>query len=175
MFTILAIFYSAWLLLTCLYQFQNVRMQTFLSKIDIFRLLPIWTFFAPNPGVSDYHLLYRIRYVGGRISDFKNLDVTAGKSIKNAVWNPHKRVHKSLNDFVQEIRKTINTSDIDETNQYVLKLSFGYIVILNYCTELGRRVSDAESVQFMILESFGHFELREPRLILNSDFHNILS
>ena len=169
----MTIFYILWFILTCLNQFHYSRLQKFLSKIDIFKILPIWTFFAPNPGTSDYYLLYRVRKKNGLISRFNNVSLRNRKSIINAIWNPHKRSQKALNDFVQEIRRVINTADLNETNQHLLKLSFSYVVTLHYCTELTRHITDVESVQFMIIESFGHFELKESRLILNSDFHNL--
>jgi hypothetical protein len=145
----------------------------FLVKIDPFRVLPLWTFFAPNPGVSDYHLLYRTRNGKGDISSFINIRLRNKKNFMNAIWNPPKRSQKALNDFAQEIKRQIAVHNLDDESQHLLKLSLSYIAILHYCTEINRGASDTESVQFMILESFGYFELAEPRLVLNSDFHQI--
>jgi len=173
MFYIVLSFYLLFACLTCLNQLSIPRLQRALARIDIFRLLPVWTFFAPNPGVSDYHLVYRCRDKNGNISPFKKVSLRNKKNIANAIWNPGKRSQKALNDFVQDIRRMISDNDMDETNEHLLKLSFSYIVTLHYCTELVKQTFEEASVQFMILESFGYFELRKPRLILNSEFHRI--
>ncbi len=145
-----------------------------MSKIDVFNLLPVWTFFAPNPGITDYKLLYRIRKKDGHVSKFKNINLNQRKSILNAFWNPDKRSQKALSDLVQELKQFIFNNEISDENQNLIKLTLGYITILNYCTGLEKtNDNDADSVQFMILETYGFFEKKDPVLILNSEFHKI--
>lgn len=168
---IIFILYLSWLILTCFNQFHSDRVKQRLARIDILRLLPVWTFFAPNPGVSDFNLLYRAKGKSGKISPFHNIPLNGDKNILNAVWNPRKRIQKAIGDFVQEIRRVVISEEITAENQHFLKLTFGYIVILHYCANLSKSMEDIESVQFSIIETFGHFEGREPRLVINSDFH----
>ena len=173
LYSIIFSFYLLLVVLTCLYQLDFPRLQHFLSLINVFRILPRWTFFAPNPGVSDYHLLFRTKNKSGEVSPFVSIPLRNKKSLLNAFWNPHKRAQKALNDFVQEIRRWIARENFNEETQHLIKLSFSYVVTLHYCTELIRKSGDVESVQFTILETFGYSELAEPRLILNSDFHQL--
>ena len=154
-------------------QFQNLKwFRNFVAKMDLFGLLPNWTFFAPNPGVSDYFLLYRVKFSDGKISEYKNISLR-NKRIVNAIWNPYKRRQKALNDFVQELRSYINEIHSNGRDPATIKISHGYIALLHYCSALCHSINNKDSIQFTILESFGHFETQKPKLVLNSDFHKL--
>jgi hypothetical protein len=173
MIYILATFYATWILLTCAYQFTTSKVYYRLIGIDILQLLPLWTFFAPNPGVCDYHLLMRTRRKDGSFSSFEQINLKPAKKLVTSIWNPHKRAQKSLSDYVQEIIGMINNGDVKEDNKHQLKLNLSYISILNYCSSLKKSDHELECVQFMILESYGYKETQNPRLILNSEFHQL--
>lgn len=172
MFIVVIIFYSLWFILTIMNQFKNAAYRKYILKIDIFRVLPLWTFFAPNPGVSDYNLLYRIKTVDGTILPFINIVLRSNKTISNAIWNPSKRGQKALNDFVQEIRRMVKKDGVIEENQHLLKITIPYIAIIHYCSHINQN-SINDSIQFTIIESFGYTDRFEPRLVFNSDFHSI--
>ncbi len=169
-FFLVSAFYSCWLILTCANQ-PMFASNKWINRHDIFRLVPVWTFFAPNPGVSDYNLLMRAKLTDGRITSFDEIPLRSKKEISSAIFNPRRRLQKALHDHARTIIMQIET-DITEENKQNIKLTFSYISILNYCAKLP--VSpDTSFVQFVILESFGYQELREPRLILNSEFHRL--
>src|SRR5581483_6746809 len=44
-----------------------------LNARDRLAIIPHWTFFAPNPGTSDFHLLARDRLAGGGFSAWKEV------------------------------------------------------------------------------------------------------
>jgi hypothetical protein len=134
-------------------------------------LVPIWTFFAPNPGVSDYNLLSRVKLTDGTITTFQEIPLRSKKKISIALFNPDRRLQKALHDHARTIIMQIEKG-IPEQNKENIKLTFSYISVLNYCSKLPA-MRDAHSIQFVILESFGYLELRESRLILNSEFHKI--
>jgi hypothetical protein len=163
-------FYLGWILLTCMNQ-HSFMSDTWVQKYDIFHLVPIWTFFAPNPGVSDYNLLFRVKKADGSISGFQEVPLRSEKKIAMALFNPNRRLQKALHDHARAI--IMNVDDcITEQTKANIKLTFSYISILNFCSKLARK-PDAYAVQFMIIETFGYNELTEPRLILNSEFHRI--
>jgi hypothetical protein len=164
------IFYVSWLILTCANQ-PVFRSNKWISQHDIFHLVPIWTFFAPNPGVSDYNLLSRVKLADGTITAFQEIPLRSKKQISIALFNPNRRLQKALHDHARTIIMQIEKG-IPEENKENIKLTFSYISVLNYCSKLPA-APNAHSVQFIILESFGYLELREPRLILNSEFHKI--
>jgi hypothetical protein len=164
-------FYGAWLFITLISQTRykwNVRVFSF----DIFRLIPVWTFFAPNPGVSDYNLLLRSRLNNGTLTGFTSIPLRGRKNIGVALFNPKRRLQKALHDHAQAITMQVAGGNIKEENKDNIKLTFNYISILNYCVKLPS-VAGSSSLQFMILESFGYHELQEPQLVLNSGFHKL--
>lgn len=164
-------FYLTWLLVTCINQ-TSYKWNRVILGYDLFRLIPVWTFFAPNPGVSDYNLLYRFRLADGTITEFTQVPLKAPHKIGTAVFNPNRRLQKALHDHAQTITIEVASGILTEENKENIKLTFNYISILNYCARL-RTVPGTHALQFMILETFGYRELREPRLILNSGFHKI--
>jgi len=174
LFTAVLIFYASWIILTCVNQFyQAKKLQAFLEKLDLLHILPGWTFFAPNPGTSDYHLLYRVKNKNGDVSPFTSVKLKNQRQLLNAIWNPNKRAQKALTDFVQEIRMLVYLDHPEDPDHNLLRLSLSYIATLHYCTALGRQIPGTESVQFMIIESYGYITSQEPQLLLNSDFHQV--
>jgi hypothetical protein len=163
-------FYIGWLLLTCANQ-PVFKTHKLINRQDLFRLVPVWTFFAPNPGVSDFNLLSRVKLDDGTITTFEEIPLRSKKELRTALFNPERRLQKALNDHARTILAQIDT-EITEENRENIKLTFSYISVLNYCAKLPL-APHACAVQFIILESFGYRELMEPRLILNSDFHRL--
>jgi hypothetical protein len=86
---------ALWLLLTIANQF-NARWLRYVRGFDLMMLIPRWTFFAPNPGLSDFHLSYRIVDADGRVSAWEEIDGISQRSLRAAVWNPDKRVTKAV-------------------------------------------------------------------------------
>jgi hypothetical protein len=163
-------FYIGWLILTCANQ-PVFKSHKWINRYDLFRLIPVWTFFAPNPGVSDFNLLSRVKLNDGTITTFQEIPLRSKKELSTALFNPERRLQKALNDHARTILMQID-NEITEQNKENIKLTFSYISVLNYCAKLPL-APRAYAIQFVILESFGYQELMEPRLILNSDFHKI--
>ena len=53
-----------------------------------------------------------------------------------------------------------------------LKTTIPYLAILNHVTSL-RRTAASEATQFVIVESFGHFPDKPPRLVMQSEVHRL--
>ena len=84
-----------WVVLTILNQF-NFRWFRLVRGIDLMLLIPRWTFFAPNPGVTDFHLSYRTVAADGTGSDWEEIDFISSRTPWSAIWNPQKRVTKAV-------------------------------------------------------------------------------
>jgi hypothetical protein len=167
---VISAFYIGWLILTCANQ-PVFKSHKWINRNDLLRLVPVWTFFAPNPGVSDFNLLSRAKMEDGTITRFQEIPLRSKKEISKGLFNPERRLQKALNDHARSILMQID-NQITDQNKENIKLTFSYISVLNYCAKLPL-APRAYAVQFVILESFGYQELMEPRLILNSDFHRI--
>ena len=160
--------YVFWLIATLINQFHYPWVRKLLF-FDIFRLLPIWTFFAPNPGTSDYHVLYRQKDSNNNVSEFIELPIHGSRSLFSFFWNPDKRVKKVLLDLAIDMNRLCAS---EETNEQNIKVSFDYIAFLNFLSSIPMS-PETKSVQFLILATSGFIEISKPRLILCSEFHDV--
>lgn len=156
-----------WLLASAICQFNILRLEDFLRRLDYFSLLPRWSFFAPNPGVTDYHLLYRDKDPRNECGRWNELPIASKRTLLGALWNPKKRSKKALSDAVQTIVRSSNKLKDSE-----FKTSICYIALVNFIASLPRNTAGS-ATQFMIMESFGHYTEKEPKMLFRSEFHKI--
>lgn len=146
--------------------------------------VPQWNFFAPNPGVHDYHILYRDITDDGFVgvwNEMDSFDETA--AWKTGVWNPDKRLNKATIDLVQlllqESKVLLETADGDADVQVdelvrtdaleAVKLTIPYVHLLQYVSSV-KRGGDSAATQFLVLRSSRE---EEPEPIFLSDVHSI--
>jgi len=158
---------GVWLLASTICQFNILRLENFFRRWDIFSLLPRWSFFAPNPGVTDYHLLYRDKDQENECGRWYEYAIASKRTLVGAVWNPRKRTKKALADTVQTL---IRSSKEMTPAQY--KTSICYIALVNFISSLPRN-EESKATQFMIMESYGHYSEKKPRMLFRSEFHKI--
>jgi len=164
LFVSIETFFVAWLAATILYQFPPLARA--LSRIDIFRMLPKWTFFAPNPGQHDLHLLCRDRTREGVLTDWQEavcIDASLGVP---GLWNPEKRVPKVLWDCWASLQHFLAQQSFSPEN---IQVSGGYLVLLNAALR-APKTSDALERQFTLVRSTG-FSHRDIEPIYISYFH----
>lgn len=156
-----------WLLASAICQFNILRLESFFRRMDYFSLLPRWSFFAPNPGVTDYHLLYRDKDQENECGRWRELPIASKRTLLGAIWNPKKRSKKALSDAVQTIVRSSNTLKPSE-----FKTSICYIALVNFIASLPRK-TDGRATQFMIMESYGHYPDKGPKMLFRSEFHKL--
>jgi hypothetical protein len=156
-----------WLVLTIVAQFDAA--ERFIGKIDPFQLLPRWTFFAPNPGVTDYHLVARLKDARGEMGSWMAVPMNAPRSRFSYFWNPRNRASKILNDAAQSLG-ILRASD--QFGEDGLPLCLPYLVLLHYVDAKICRGRHKGEVQFAIVESTGHDE-RNLEFAYLSKFHPI--
>lgn len=161
-----------------------------------FHFVPIWNFFAPNPGRWDYHLLYRDRLGDGTLTEWREAEeLTRTPDRRKWGWNPELVRMKAVVDFVQKINEIIRndvgldgktrgdftdstegeepggTLDDLETVETKRHLVSGpYLLLLNYVTRL-EHPDDAEETQFMLMCS--SYRDPEPQPAFISDTHTL--
>lgn len=163
---ILSFFLSIWLVLIAITQIPS-KLSSYIHDIDYFSLIPSWTFFAPEPGVTDYHLLTRIKLKSGDITPLVVESITNNKIITNAIWNPKKRKHKVLTDVVQTFARL--SFEFPKN----LSLTTPYLLILNYISQIYKIQYKGEQIQFVIAETKGFQLKKEPKIIFMSEFHEL--
>ena len=161
---VIAGLFGLWLLVTVVTQFRG-RVSDRLRRHDVFSLLPRWTFFAPNPGVLDYHLLVRDRHHDGSLSAFREIDLRGERSLLGALWNPEKRNQKMLSDVVGTLPGLRQ-----ELSEKGMKTTLPYIAILSHVCNVERSPL-AEARQFAIVATGGTCEIASPRMLFQSEFH----
>lgn len=170
------IFFGLWLVLTIVWQFENVRAKNkHIRAINTFNVLPIWTFFAPNPGMYDTHLLFRDKFDDGKLSDWQEIDVVQIRKFYHFIWNPHKRINKLVIDAISEVKTVKNSGLEHKTDEFVLsnqiKFCKGYLLLLNIIFNSKKLSRTSTSRQFIVLDTFNVGEERNLIPLFYSPFH----
>lgn len=161
------VFLSFWLLVSLLFQTKRVRFVDVLKRHDHFAMIPAWSFFAPNPGTSDIHLLYRDKLIDGNVTYWKQIRWET--NAVRVVWNPHKRLQKGISDMATDVQRY--ASGNLKHGERVL-VHPGFIALLNYVSRL-QHTPFAEFTQFCIARSFGAHSEERAELTFLSNFHRI--
>jgi hypothetical protein len=148
------------------YQFEHPVISGW-SYHDCFGILPLWTFFAPSPGQSDYHLLYRDKFDDGSLSPWTEVPLTDPRKLHSWIWNPEKRTKKVLADVVQMLIRIVAEGNVPQST---ILLSTPYTLILNNIMHFPR-LPAATGRQFVIAQTAGFFRQYDPQPMIRSFFH----
>lgn len=157
---------SSWGIATVAFQFDYPRLRRW-SYRDCFGLLPLWTFFAPSPGQTDYHLLYRDQIGDNEASQWSEIPLTEPRKVYSGFWNPEKRSKKVLSDVVQML---IEYSSALHGTPRDLVLSTPYVLVLNVVMSEPKSM-DARRRMFVIAQSHGFLHTAEPQPVVRSALH----
>ena len=152
-----------WLLATIAYQGGPFR--EILSRLDRLKLLPSWSFFAPNPATRDSHIVRRDLLQDGRFSDWAPVSLFPTRRLLQVLWHPAKRPRKVLRDASKSIILLRRRSE----SKGVVQCSLPYLVILHFCFQ-HTRPENAVARQFAVVETSGR-ESRRIWITFISDFH----
>lgn len=168
-----------WFALSALNQINPIS--TRLGPYDPLGLLPRWTFFAPHPGIYDYHLLYRecesvetplttpqmceaAKHVVGPWMQVPGIYPDAGSS-RFMLWNPQRRVTKTITDIVAGMTQLrLTYPKLGEGVQYTTY----YWLLLHLIEQQSRREGQR---QFALVQTHGFPPERESALFFMSNFH----
>lgn len=162
-----AFLFAGWFVCSILNQF-NFRWFRHVRKFDMFYLLPLWTFFAPNPGRSDFHLIYRDRRRDGSFGEWAQVPLVELRKPYSFIWNPEKRSKKVLFDTVSTCATGIAPDARFDIRPIALSIS--YLTILNAVVHRPA-ASGISHRQFVIAETTGFSRTGTPRIVLRSEFH----
>lgn len=160
--------YLIWLLISILSQFNNdnSRIIRFIRASDKLGIIPIWTFFAPNP--VDCDLVILKKEFDENMESTTNWEEVSvyNKEWFSFFWNPEKKIDKILSDSVNDIRLILKhflnqkKEANDEIVDVSIKTSVGYINIVNIIKNT-LKSNDTAFYQFTIVETKGYLENRE--------------
>lgn len=157
--------FTCWLVITLVWQFPAFRTRnTLVSRINRYlKLWPIWTFFAPNPGMFDIHVLYRDVDEDSKLSKWSEVNIIVERKPHHIIWNPHKRYTKLIVDAVSYIN--------GETDPGSIPFSKGYLVLLNLVISERKLLEKPIARQFSVVKSGYLNGEKEIFPIYRSAFH----
>jgi hypothetical protein len=175
---ILILVFSTWFILTILWQFDDIREQLkFLYRLNILNAIPIWTFFAPTPGITDTHIIFRDKKSNLEVSEWGEIVLLEERRWYHFIWNPHKRKSKLIVDALSQIKslknKSLKNEFKEEELQYRVQLSKGYLILLNLVMNYEMSDNEILSRQFMVVDSYLFSGKRQPFPIFSSPFHTL--
>jgi hypothetical protein len=157
---------AGWFLISVLSQL-NLKVVAPLKAHDIFSLIPNWSFFAPRPGTSDYHLLFRDSDSSAEWGGWHEIPLADTRTLWGAIWNPEKRKTKALSDVVRGLVRLAQDRKLRD-----FSLTLPYLSILNFVSSIPRSTPCVQT-QFMILKSEGFFADQDPQFLFMSNMHNV--
>jgi hypothetical protein len=163
---------TGWFLCTIIVNLNKEDCLDFLPEV-LLRFLPLWTFFAPNPASTDFHLVYRNMDNNGEISDWNDARILLEpRKVLHAIWNPYKRAPKALVDHMQILLNLyfgLKSKYKEEQSLNSLMLTSSYLHLLNYINHLTKEPEN-KSRQFAILEKSREINFQ---ILFISGFHNL--
>lgn len=159
-----------WWLLSAINQVRPVS--HLLAKFDPLGLLPRWTFFAPNPGIHDNHLVYTSLENPSTPHSANNDVLSLWHSCESLdsthiplLWNPQRRLSKTVAD----INNCLITMSRDlGISERVMPLTAEYLAATNY---VSARVPDASHFRWALARSHGFAGNRTFLLSFLSHIH----
>jgi hypothetical protein len=166
MFAVLIALLEIWLILTILAQSPRFKWIRWFQDRDYLALIPNWSFFAPNPGMGDFHLFYRDKLFDGQLTLWQDVAFSNG-SLLQSIWNPDKRRRKAITNACLLLIQMASGKPKGE----MLFVSMPYLLILRYIkTLLPNNSSHAR--QFLIAQTYGYYNSsQEPKILFISQFH----
>ena len=170
--------FSLWVGLTILWQFKKVREEwRFLQYVNVFNWLPVWTFFSPNPGMTDVHLVFRDKDDEGQISDWQEAEFMQVRKPVHTFWNPNKRLIKLMVDATSEVKiiqmglKEHSAAEIMDNPQ--ITFSKGYLILLHFAFSFPGIYEGSKSRQFALVYSSNMEKTRTITPIFISGYHEL--
>jgi hypothetical protein len=165
-----ALLFGVWIVATIVNNGQTNHFPSFMHRIlnnsIVSWLVPVWTFFAPNPGTRSYHLLYRDLAASGEIGDWHQVQMERRSQLVCALWNPAKTVHKALMDLVNELALIIQATPQDKKQS--IQLSIPYLTVASHVSAIPR-MANPLATQFLLLQSTPE----EDQVYYLSGFHQL--
>ncbi len=167
---LVGLIFATWFICSIVGQFPRFRWYRCIRKYDYFSLVPLWTFFAPNPGRSDYRLVYREKRADGTVSEWREIPVIEPRKPHSFIWNPEKRSKKVLGDIVSSCAMSVPVERRFDARPVMLTLS--YLIVLSAVCHHAPTTGVTQR-QFLIVETFGFRRSATPNILLCSEFHPI--
>jgi hypothetical protein len=141
------------------------------ARLDALNLLPRWSFFAPNPGRHDLHLVYR-DFQAGKRGPWQPIRLDATPSRWRWCWNPARYPRKAMLDLANWLLQAAKTH-ADQPR--AVMLSGPYLGLLSWV--MAQPASQTEPRpshrQFAVIASQGFGAERRIEVRYLSEIHRV--
>jgi hypothetical protein len=140
------------------------RWESVVARYDRTMILPYWGFFAPHPGHTGNHLIYRDGD-GDIWGPWEEVPIP-NRTPWEFVWNPSRFERKALLDLMNGFAKTRESfASVGAT-----QLSLAYLAMLTWVMAQPRH-GDEPLRQFAVISTTGHADDRELSVAILSAGH----
>jgi len=157
---------AAWLVLSIINQIHRGKYISRIKRHDQLALIPTWTFFAPRPGTTDFHVMYRDCTATGGFSRWREIAMPRPGRMR-AVFNPSKRLGKGVTDMCNTLLR-LSRQNLGGR----LCLQIPYLTLLQYACAVPRTEA-SHSRQFAIVRTTGHGTPRDTTMLFVSALHRL--
>jgi hypothetical protein len=156
---------TGWLLATTLSQHPNRAFDRFRKYDRTGAMLPNWRFFAPEPAVHDYRVLYRVLHADGEQTTWREATALGDRRLRQALYFPDRRRDKAVSDVCNEMLGYLNThEDLTLLPAYRLMRDHVAAVVARDETSCG-----IDGFQFLVVRAAGYDD-DEPEYLFASAF-----
>jgi hypothetical protein len=141
------------------------RWEELVARFDRMMFLPYWGFFAPNPGHTGNHLVYRDGEADSW-GDWREVPIPARPS-SQWLWNPARFERKALLDLMNGFART----QASYRKAGALQVSLSYLAMLTWVMSQPRTDRAARVRQFAVITTTGHGPARQMRVAILSNEH----
>ncbi|WP_448586411.1 hypothetical protein [Thermaurantiacus sp.] len=138
---------------------------------DLAGVLPVYRYFAPQPGRFDYHLLVRHEEARGRFTPWSEVDPDTPRRATDPLFNPARRIRKARFDLLYELSRTLQAAGGDLSK---VQLSYPYLALLLRAERALKdcAVPPGTRFQFLLLARSAYADI-EPRILALSPVHRL--
>ncbi|MDS1272282.1 hypothetical protein RIF23_18490 [Lipingzhangella sp. LS1_29] len=133
-----------------------------IQRKDLFFLIPNWRFFAPNPGVYDFHIIYRVRN-DGQISGWRGIDMIANRRSLHTLWHPKRRREKAVFDIANGVALVLDKGFDVITRTPDYRLLSNFVAATVRADDINGNI---EGYQFALARSAGYESTKDPEIVM---------
>ncbi len=166
---LVALGFSMWLGASAIEQLRFPGVQRY-RRWDVLDLIPVWTFFAPNPATGDFYVVYRDELRSGTRTIWAGTAVPpARRRLLASIWNPDRRATKALFD----IGSALALMARDFADPDAVQLTLPYLALLTFVCSQAAHAPEAVATQFMLLTDHGLDKPADPVPVFLSHWHSL--
>jgi hypothetical protein len=166
---LVALTFTGWLGASAVEQLRFPGVQRY-RRWDVLGLIPVWTFFAPNPATGDFYVVYRDELNSGALTAWvETATPRARQRLLASIWNPDRRATKALFD----IGSALSVVARDFADPEAVQLTLPYLALLTFVCSQAHHTREAVATQFMLLTDHGLDKPSAPVPVFLSRWHNL--